>query len=73
MGEIVSIYILSEYMGKGDGKKLLKAVLDKLADMGFEDVFLWVLEENLRARNFYEYCGWQCTDEYIEDNIGGKK
>lgn len=71
-GEIVSIYLLPEYMGKGHGRKLLTAAVDLLKDMGFKDIFLWVLEENLRARGFYEKMGFEPSGRYLDDNIGGK-
>lgn len=71
-GELISIYLLPEYMGKGYGKALLEAVMAELRVMGYRDVFLWVLEENYRARNFYERRGFLLTDAYLEDNIGGK-
>lgn len=71
-GEIISIYFLPEYMGKGYGEKLLNKVLDELKKMGFKTVFLWVLEENKRARHFYEKCGFCYSGEYMDDTIGGK-
>lgn len=57
-GEIISIYLLPDYMGKGYGKALLQAAVSELKKLGFEDVFLWVLEENIRARRFYERFGF---------------
>lgn len=71
-GEIVSIYFLPEYMGKGCGGELLETAVNELHKLGYEKVLLWVLEDNTRARNFYEKHGFKCTDEFLEDNIGGK-
>ena len=71
-GEIVSIYLLPEFMGKGHGRALFERCVSELTKQGFERIILWVLEENSRARRFYEKCGFVCTDEFIEDNIGGK-
>ncbi len=71
-GEVISIYFLPDYIGKGYGGVLLKTVLDELKKQGFSEVFLWVLEENIRARRFYEKYGFSCTGEYLDDNIGGK-
>lgn len=53
-GEIISLYFLPNYMGKGYGRLLLQAVISELKKMGFDKVFLWVLEENRNARYFYE-------------------
>ena len=40
--------------------------------MGYRNIYLWVLEVNLRARRFYEKEGFLGTDDYLYDNIGGK-
>ena len=71
-GEIVSIYFLPEHMGKGYGRALLERCIGELEKQGFDRIILWVLEENSRARRFYEKNGFVCTGEFIEDNIGGK-
>ncbi len=71
-GEIISIYFLPEYMGKGYGNQLLQAAVSGLADCGYKDIFLWVLEENLRAIRFYEKNGFRFSGRYLDDNIGGK-
>lgn len=56
-GEIISIYLLPEYMGKGYGKELLDRAVSELVGKGYREIFLWVLEENHRARRFYEKFG----------------
>ena len=71
-GEIISIYLLPEYMRKGYGTLLIKAALNELRDKGFKDVFLCVLEENTGARKFYEKMGFLCTDDHLDNNIGGR-
>lgn len=71
-GEVMSIYLLPEHMGKGYGSKLIKAVLNELEKQGFKNVFLWTLEDNTFARRFYERNGFASTGEYLNDNIGGK-
>lgn len=72
-GEVISIYLLPDYMGKGYGKMLMKSTLAELKMQGYEHIFLWVLEENIRARHFYEQLGFKPTDDFLEDNIGGKE
>lgn len=71
-GEIVSIYLLPSYVGKGYGTQLLDAVLGQMKGLRYKDVFLWVLEENHRARAFYENRGFKASGDYLDDNIGGK-
>ena len=48
------------------------AVLEELKKRGYRDAFLWTLEENERARRFYEKYGFTCTGETLETRIGGK-
>lgn len=72
-GEIVSIYFLPDYMGKGYGNLLLKKCIEDLKNLGYDKILLWVLEDNLRARKFYENNGFVCSGERINDNIGGKE
>lgn len=71
-GEVISIYLLPDHMGKGYGKRLMESVIAELKKLGYEDVFLWVLEENERARRFYENFGFVPTDDFLDDNIGGR-
>lgn len=72
-GEIVSIYLLPQYIGKGYGKLLFDAVVRELEQLGFDEIFLWVLEDNLRARKFYEKEGFTFSGNYLEDHIGEKE
>lgn len=71
-GEIVSIYFLPEYIGTGYGRLLLNKCVEELKRSGFNKVLLWVLEDNHRARKFYEKYGFICSEEFMDDNIGGK-
>lgn len=54
VGEILSIYIDSSVYGTGVGGQLLTAALEMMPQ---HEVRLWVLEENKRARAFYEKFG----------------
>lgn len=71
-GEVISLYLLPEYTGRGIGRALLEAALGELETMGFDEVFLWVLEGNARARAFYERVGFIHSGEILEDEIGGR-
>ncbi len=71
-GEIVSIYFLPEYIGRGYGALLLQHCTEELNRLGFRRLLLWVLEDNTRARIFYEKNGFICSGEYLNDEIGGK-
>ena len=48
------------------------AAVEKLKERGFRDILLWVLEENRRARDFYEKAGFFSAGNFMEDEIGGK-
>lgn len=39
-GEVISIYFLPDFIGKGYGHQLLGRVLDELKKQGFTEVFL---------------------------------
>jgi len=57
-GEIMAIYLIEEFWNKGFGKELLKLALEALKSMGHSEITLWTLEENSRARRFYERNGF---------------
>lgn len=71
-GEIVSIYFLPAYIGRGYGRQLFQRCTEELHAMGFSRLLLWVLEENARARAFYEKNGFRCAGEYQEIQLSGK-
>ena len=64
-GEIVSIYLLPEYWGKGGGKLLFSTAAEQLEYMGYRKLFLWVLESNQKARIFYERMGFRIHGSYM--------
>lgn len=53
-GEIWGIYLLPEYWSIGIGSELFQWGIKELKRRGYKEITLWVLEENLRARKFYE-------------------
>ena len=56
--EVRAIYALPEAWGSGAGPDLMRAAIAQLRDDGCVEAFLWVLEDNPRARRFYEHAGW---------------
>jgi len=70
-GEIISIYLLPEYFGKGYGKPLFDNSVNALVGMGYDKIYVWVLEQNIRARKFYEKNGFLLFDKKLI-TIGGK-
>ncbi len=67
-GEIIAIYLLSEYQKKRLGYELMKATFDKLADK--TKVTLWVLEGNEKAVKFYERYGFQFAGIEKHSSVG---
>lgn len=70
-GEIVAIYTLEEYWGKGVGLALLNAGIEGLRGLGFCRVMLWTLADNARARKFYEKYGFRFDGTVKESAICG--
>ena len=56
-GELWGIYVAPEAWGTGAGAALMEAGLDHLR-AHFRAAILWVLDDNPRARRFYEKHGW---------------
>lgn len=71
-GEIISIYLLPSYFHRGIGTKLLRASMNELSSMGHSNIYLWVLEDNHLARQFYEKNGFKFNGDRLQSVIGGK-
>lgn len=56
--ELICIHSLQNQWRKGYGSKMLDAVLRDIATAGYTKVMLWVFEDNVRARRFYEAQGF---------------
>jgi GNAT superfamily N-acetyltransferase len=57
-GELYSIYVDPDRWGKGVGRALIAEAEERLWAAGFIEATLWVLDDNPRARRFYEAAGW---------------
>jgi GNAT superfamily N-acetyltransferase len=57
-GEIRAMYADPAAWSTGVGAALMTASLEQLGSVGFRAVTLWVLEDNSRARAFYERWGF---------------
>jgi len=62
VGHITSLHVLPQLRGRGCGRVLMDHVLAEFRRRGFEEVTLWVLEENRNARRFYERYGFALDD-----------
>jgi GNAT superfamily N-acetyltransferase len=71
VGEVRAIYLIPDAWGKGLGRELMAAALTHLAGLGYDEVTLWVLATNARARRFYEAAGFLPDGSTkVDDSIG---
>jgi ribosomal protein S18 acetylase RimI-like enzyme len=71
VGEILAIYLMPAAWGKGSGRQLMGVALERLIEAGFDQVTLWVLDSNIRARRFYEAGGWSADGAVKQDESYG--
>ncbi len=57
VGELYAIYVEPPAWSTGTGRALIEQAEAELR-MDFDEATLWVLEDNPRARAFYERAGW---------------
>ena len=67
-GEVVAIYVLSEYYGRKIGYRLMNEVISRLSE--YNTIFLWVLEKNERAIRFYHKYGFEFDGCKKQWNLG---
>ena len=67
-GEVVAIYVLSEYYGRKIGYRLMNEAISRLSE--YNTIFLWVLEKNERAIRFYHKYGFEFDGCKKEWNLG---
>ena len=56
VGEIIALYVLKDYYGKGVSEQLMHAAFVALDQ--FSEIYLWVLKYNKRAIAFYQKMGF---------------
>jgi ribosomal protein S18 acetylase RimI-like enzyme len=59
VGELYAIYVEPGHWDAGVGRELANAADAALRRLGFDEATLWVLDDNPRARRFYEAGGWR--------------
>jgi GNAT superfamily N-acetyltransferase len=57
IGELYAIYVHPDWWGTGAGRALIERGETELRSH-YAEAVLWVLEDNPRARSFYEAAGW---------------
>ncbi len=66
--ELICIHSLQNQWRKGYGSKMMDTVLHDITAAGYSKVMLWVFEDNIRARRFYEAHGFT-TSGKVKPNI----
>ena len=67
-GEVVAIYVLSEYYDRNIGYRLMNEAISRLKE--YNTIFVWVLEKNERAIRFYQRYGFEFDGCKKEWNLG---
>jgi GNAT superfamily N-acetyltransferase len=62
-GWLQGLYVVPERWGTGLADELHDRALEHVRDLGSASCKLWVLEDNGRARRFYERRGWRENGE----------
>ena len=62
--EICEFYVEPFFKGNGIGKKLIQQVILEARMSKINRIFLWVIEDNLSARKFYENNGFTASGEF---------
>lgn len=65
-GELVSLYAHPDHWGQGYGSAVIEEVLRRLQAAGYPGCFLYVLQENGRARRFYKKHGFAWDGHSLE-------
>lgn len=57
--EIWRVYLIPKFWGTGVAKELMEWGINEILKENFTNIELWVLEENIRAKKFYEKNGFK--------------
>ena len=68
--ELFAIYVLPDFWGTGAAAGLMRVALEALRARGATAAMLWVLDDNPRARRFYEREGWHPDGSAESDYLG---
>lgn len=63
--ELVRLYVLQEWLGRGVGAELMSACLDEARRAGHETIWLGVWEHNARAQAFYRKWGFRAVGDHV--------
>ena len=73
VGEVYTLYVSGRAAGRGVGRLLLAYAVAQLKATLHGSAILWVLEDNERARRFYEREGWAHDGARAREKIAGRE
>jgi len=68
--EIWRVYLTPEFWGTGMAKELMEWGINEILKENFSNIELWVLEENISAKKFYEKIGFKHDNTVQIINMG---
>ncbi len=72
-GEVISLYVVPEFIGKGVGRSLFEHALRSLKGKGFRHAVICVFAENGKAVDFYKAHGFNTAAEDERINMGAQE
>lgn len=71
--ELTGLYLDPDYIGKGFGKLTMDWIKREISARGYKTISLWVLDQNDRAKSFYEKSGFKADGSTKESGLGNTK
>ena len=68
--ELMGLYLLPEYFRQGIGTHAMEFTFAKARSLGMKDITVWLLEDNINARMFYEKFGFIADGKTMERDFG---
>ena len=68
--ELMGLYLLPEYLRQGIGTQAMEFTFAKARSLGMKVITVWLLEDNLNAKMFYEKFGFTADGKSIERDFG---
>lgn len=63
--EVVRLYVLREWLGRGVGEALMRECVEEAKRAGHETIWLGVWERNVRAQAFYRKWDFRAVGEHV--------
>jgi ribosomal protein S18 acetylase RimI-like enzyme len=72
VAELYALYVLPDWWSTGTGRALMDRSMARVSAAGYTSVTLWVLQDNDRARRFYQRAGFVPDGaRHVLDQLGG--